>query len=624
MKLDRETSIFKFIENSDTPVFVLNNDKIEFVNIAFAKLVGFDDSSNLKNIPINLFFSDFDLLSSLKNKTHIIENKENDDNEEIIIKILTRDMKIRVISISSFDIDPKLNQYIIFCKDVTDSRIKQKNAFKAKMYVDSIFSNLDDGVIVIDNEKKIINVNNGALLYGMEKVAEIVNQTTKNIDFLERDWSDIYNLRIDLKNFENDTKFINSNIRKFIVNELFEVYIIIFHDITTDIFQQKEIKEKNQILKDQFDNMEKELKFAKTIQEKMLPSEFKNVAGLNILTKCYIANSMGGDYFEVIDEIENRAFMGIFDVSGHGVASSLIVMMLKAMLRTINFREIKDSKDIFYYLQKNFNDKIPGKHFVAGIFLVYDKKTSEINFTCGGNYLPLYYNSQENSIKEVGKPGFAIGFIKKPTYSSYTMPLNEGDKILMFTDGIIEAEDKDNNYYSKKRILEHYENNKNFSACFIKDVMYKSLLDYIDGEENQNDDVTIMVVSKDEKVIDFLELNYSEILEYNDDDITSKEVINEQINDLFIKYFEGKEKEEQLILVSNEIVEVIKFVVENRNKKDIDNSIALESVKNNNYLLINVLGFKCSKVKEFLKERKFINNFNYDDDSSIIQMEILI
>ena len=631
MKVDRETSIYKFIENSSTPVFVLNNDKIQFVNNPFATLVGFDDASMLKDIPINLFFSDFDLLSSLKNRNLNLDsdNDEIGKTEEIIIKILTRDMSIKVVSISSFDIDPKLNQYIIFCKDITTSRIKQSNAFKAKLYVDSIFSNLDDGVIVIDNEKKIINVNNGALLFGMEKVSEIVNKTTKNINFLEKEWNDIYNLRIVLKNYDNTKKYINSNIRKFVINELFEVYIIIFHDITLDIILQTEIKEKNQILKNQFENMDKELKFAKTIQEKMLPNKFKNVAGLNILTKCYIANSMGGDYFEVIDEIDNRAFMGIFDVSGHGVASSLIVMMLKAMIRTINFREITDSKDIFSYLQKNFNDKIPGKHFVAGIFLVYDKTKSEINFTCGGNYLPLYYNKNENTIKEVGKPGFAIGFIKDPTYSSYTMPLYEGDKILMFTDGIIEAEDKNSEYYGKKRIIDYYNENKDNSACYIKNYIYNSLVDYISGEENQNDDVTIMVVSKDEKISGKLEFSSSDIKSFLSNELTAEENILIQLEKFISAYVENDEDKSSLNKHLVELSKILIFIMLNRNKKEALDLISIELIRNNDYILLNIRGTNCNKIELFLNEKSLSKNsrniiISYDSERNILQMEILL
>lgn len=478
--------MYNQIKNSATPVFLLNNGLIEFSNKAFSKMTGYEQTDSM---PAQLFFSEEDIAK-------IINNDETaTESSEIIVKLLTRELDLKIILISSFVMDAEKGQHIIFCKDITGARLKQKEMVKAKQYVDSIFSNLEDGVIVIDNEKQVINVNNGALYYGTSKISEIVDLLTKDIELLAGEWQDSYNVRVDFFNFEDKKIYINGNIRKIIINELFDIYIINFTDITMDVELRKEIQIKNNMLSDQLNKMDKELNFARSVQEKMMPPSFKVVGGLSIATRCRIANSLGGDYFEILEENEQKTLFGIFDVSGHGVASSLVVMMLKALLRTINTNTIKDSSESFYYLQSNFNDKIPGKHFVASVFMIYNKESRQLNFCCGGNYLPVLINHKTKTVEAIGKRGFAIGFIPNPNFESSEIPFHEGDKIIMYTDGIVEAANAQGELFGNDKVMNIIEKYKDNSALFIKNKLYSELTEFTGGAEYLNDDVSIMVAS---------------------------------------------------------------------------------------------------------------------------------
>ena len=488
MQSDENINIFNNIENSPTPVFFLHGDKIEFANRAFAELAEYE-REELPGIWVQQLFAGDELLKTVRKD--LLDDKEDSEN---MLRLLTRNLNFKIVLLSSFVINGEEERYLVFCRDITDSSLRQKKLAQAKLYVDSIFSNLDDGVIVLDAEKKIINLNNGALNYGMQKVNEIVELVTGDIDILSTGWADKYNRRIHFASQAGKEVHISANIRKFIISGLFDVYIINFSDITRDVELEKEIQEKNAILQEQFNRMDKELKFARSIQLNMVPGAFRIVRDLEIHTEYLIANAMGGDYYDIQEDGAGRTLISIFDVSGHGVASSLVVMMLKALLQSLNLAKISSSSDIFYYLQRGFKDKIPGKHFVAAVILLYDHNSRKLDVCTGGNYLPLLVSSADGSVKEIGRRGFPIGFIAKPQFDNEEHQLEPGDKILLYTDGIVEAKNSANRFFTRERIIERTQqmNKQRPDAILVQ--LLSELQEFTENGLYQADDVTVMAV----------------------------------------------------------------------------------------------------------------------------------
>jgi len=145
-------------------------------------------------------------------------------------------------------------------------------------------------------------------------------------------------------------------------------------------------------------------------------------------------------------------------------------------------------------LQHGFRDKIPGKHFVAAVILIYDHLTGNLDVCTGGNYLPVVIRMDEGSIREVGKRGYPIGFIAKPFFESEEITLRKGDKLLMFTDGIVEAKNRNNQYFTKERIFETVQLMNKKSVGEIKINLLKDLLEFTEQGVFQADDVTVMVI----------------------------------------------------------------------------------------------------------------------------------
>lgn len=519
MDINTNINIFEHIHNSKTPVFFLEQDRIIFANQAFATLSG-HKAEDLQNAPAFLVFSkeDFDSLKL----NFDFENQES--AKELNLKLLTKTLDLKIINVSWFCLNKENGKYLFFCRDITVSSVSQRKMVKAKTYVDSIFTNLQDGVIVLDNDAKVMNINNGALHYGLSTVKTIVNKITKDYDLLSDDWEDVNNKKVEFTDYKKDTVYLTANIKKYLAENIHAVFIINFTDITDHVLLEKEIQRQKNELQKQYDKMDKELVFAKSIQENIVPSKICQIADLSIGTKFYIANRMGGDYFEILSQNDNTSLFGIFDVSGHGVAASLIVMMLKAMLSTIHSSQVEDSKEVFYYLQENFNNKIPGKHFVAAVFCRYEESSGKLNFTCGGNYLPLHINGKTGEITEPGQRGFPIGFIRNPSFDSTTIDFALYDKLVMFTDGIVEAKNKNDEYFSHERVVELVKKYYKYSSFFLQRILYKELIEYIEGEENQGDDVTIMVVSKESPALLSTNFEFGEYLD-NLEKVINKNII---------------------------------------------------------------------------------------------------
>ncbi len=272
-------------------------------------------------------------------------------------------------------------------------------------------------------------------------------------------------------------------------------------DVTSLFKGQQKLEDLAMNLKAINKNYEEELVLAREIQHAILPENSNDwdekleqwSDRLNI-TQLYIpATHLAGDYYDIITVDENRIGFLIVDVMGHGVRSALIVSLIRGLLEQAHPYAHKPS---LYLEQINFGlstllSRTSSALFASASYCVLDFSENTLAITCAGHDSPLIELKNTNpEIVFTKEP--ALGFFPDAKYSETVIPLDQVKKILLYTDGIYEAENIKQQDWGQEQLKKVFKQaSKENDLEQTKQKIYKDALDWV-GELGFNDDVCML------------------------------------------------------------------------------------------------------------------------------------
>ncbi|MBC8182322.1 SpoIIE family protein phosphatase [candidate division KSB1 bacterium] len=237
--------------------------------------------------------------------------------------------------------------------------------------------------------------------------------------------------------------------------------------------------------------MEEELALAREIQQKLLPKkcpqlEKYEVEGINISSL-----HVSGDYFDCIKLDENHYCLAIADVSGKGTPASLLMANLQAVLNALidsnsQLEEITGRINNLIHKNTNYDKFIT---FFIGILNIQENSFQYVN--AGHN--PPFFMHKDGNIELLESGGLILGMMPNVPYEQDKVQLKQGDWIVMFTDGVTEAQDKDGEDFEEERLMELLQENKFASAEVMKDKILTAVKEFT-GDVPQSDDITLLIL----------------------------------------------------------------------------------------------------------------------------------
>jgi sigma-B regulation protein RsbU (phosphoserine phosphatase) len=237
--------------------------------------------------------------------------------------------------------------------------------------------------------------------------------------------------------------------------------------------------------------LEEELELAKEIQKNLLPQalpQFKNfeIAATNISSK-----QVGGDYYDIIRYDEKSFVIAIADVSGKGVPASLLMANIQAFLKTI-CRQNMQIENATAIINDLLTENVTDGRFITLFWAMLNDEERSLQYVNAGHNPPLLIRN--GKIIKLQKGGMILGVMKSTgPYLTEKINLQPGDTLIMFTDGVTEAMDKNRNEFSDER-LEHL-------AIELHQKPAKEILSSIQSDVQkfttgavQSDDITIMII----------------------------------------------------------------------------------------------------------------------------------
>ncbi len=239
--------------------------------------------------------------------------------------------------------------------------------------------------------------------------------------------------------------------------------------------------------------MNEELKIAHSIQQNLLP-KFSNssdeypVYGINIP-----AREVGGDYFDIHHLDDEKIFVAIGDVVGKGVPAALLMSNSMAVQRSqLGSSESISLNTIAGNINKTLCRFIQPGQFITSLIGIYYKSKNEFEFISAGHPAPIIMN-KNGAIEYEVLPDLVFGVIPDATYNSHKISIDKDSGICLYTDGVSEAFNENEEQFGEKRLMSFLWKEMDNSSHTICDRLLAKLTEYR-GSASQSDDITVVII----------------------------------------------------------------------------------------------------------------------------------
>ncbi len=185
--------------------------------------------------------------------------------------------------------------------------------------------------------------------------------------------------------------------------------------------------------------LKNDLEVARGIQQAMLPRGAFHASGVEAFGMTRPANTVGGDFYDIIPLPDGRLAIAVGDVAGKGSPAALLMALLLAMMRTLVDEGLEDA-DLVARLNAQIVKHAPRSRFVTLFIATFDPRTGSLVYVNAGQNPPLLRRT-DGSYERLRAGGMALGMFENATYSAGRVELATGDVLVMYSDGITEAED---------------------------------------------------------------------------------------------------------------------------------------------------------------------------------------
>lgn len=263
------------------------------------------------------------------------------------------------------------------------------------------------------------------------------------------------------------------------------------------IEQLKRLKEAEETQSKLLD-IEKELDVAKSIQNSILPHDFKPFPQLDsfeVYGSMLPAKRVGGDFFDFFPIDETRLAFTIADVSGKGVPAALFMTMTRGLLRALG-QKTKSPLQCFQQLNELILLENDSSMFVTAFYGIFHTDSGLVEY-CNAGHNPPYLITAEGKLKQIGRcEGIALGVAKDNSFfEKKELTLHPGETLILYTDGVTEAMDLEGELFQESRLEEFLSQSYKLP---LKDLLHKIVdtLQVFAKNREQSDDITLLGIRK--------------------------------------------------------------------------------------------------------------------------------
>ncbi len=251
-----------------------------------------------------------------------------------------------------------------------------------------------------------------------------------------------------------------------------------------------------------YEKMSQDLLVAGEIQNSFLPREVPELDGWQITVNLDPAMETSGDYYDFIELANGRLGLLVADVADKGIGPALYMAMSRTLIRTFAFAHDSEPERAL----AEANDRIlldtNSELFVTAFYAILDPKTGQLAYCNAGHNPPYLLSAKgELALHELTRTALPLGLfleneIDQPWDCGFTQ-INPGDMLILYTDGIVEAQDEDEEFFGEEKFKQVALSNVGKSAEVVEGKVMRAVEKFV-GDARQADDMTLMILVREE------------------------------------------------------------------------------------------------------------------------------
>lgn len=237
-------------------------------------------------------------------------------------------------------------------------------------------------------------------------------------------------------------------------------------------------------------DVEQELATARRIQASIIPETPSGLRSLRIATRCQPMTSVAGDFYDFLINDDSHLTILVADVSGHGVPAALLASMLKVCFAAQR-EQANNPAAILAGLNLMLRGSLGGQYITAACAAI-DTEAGVITYAGAGHPPSLLLQREARKVVELAENGLFIGPFPNASYSNGTVPFQAGDRLFLYTDGIIETRGSDGEEFGRERLEHFILHSDHEEPCEVIDSLFDNMQLNV-----QQDDWTAVLVQFD-------------------------------------------------------------------------------------------------------------------------------
>ena len=238
--------------------------------------------------------------------------------------------------------------------------------------------------------------------------------------------------------------------------------------------------------------MDEELKTASVIQRRLLPPSPTGIPGYTFVGRNRPCRTISGDYYDFVTRPDGRVYFVIADVSGKGVTAGLMMAGLQAAFRIFSKNDPPPA-ELVSQLNEALKDNLPQSKFVTLFLGRLDTATGLIEYANAGHTPPLHV--RRDQVDELIETDLLLGVVTRAEYVNRTLQLEPGDSLVLFTDGVTDAEGGTGPELGTVELMKALGGLHGAGATDVGNAIEESVLQHV-GDAPLADDVTLIVVAR--------------------------------------------------------------------------------------------------------------------------------
>jgi serine phosphatase RsbU (regulator of sigma subunit) len=245
------------------------------------------------------------------------------------------------------------------------------------------------------------------------------------------------------------------------------------------------------------EELEQSVRIASERQRHLLPTSVPEIPGVITALGYWPSNTVSGDFYDFIDLGEARFGILIGDVAGHGIEAGILMGVAKKVA-SIRLRDTRDPAMALQMANRDIYPDLDRKTFVSALLAVYDAVTRELTYVRAGHNPPILFNPERApQFTKLEADGLVLGLDSGPRFNQVmvkeTVALQEGDSIFFYTDGLVEAKNRNGEEFGMQRVYEQIRFHHDAPPEDFVNALAEQVRMFAEGEP-QEDDVTAILM----------------------------------------------------------------------------------------------------------------------------------